>query len=160
MGVGWKRLRGIGAGLALMLATASAAEAAKLEKAECEGLRVEQVTLGEAGINADLARGPEWAKANLGPERLKLIERFIELEEALAFRCPEQPRKPEEVKGSPGKKPAAKTSAAADDATTEQAAEPAASVQQQPARKSKTNRRAKAKKQDPEGIPGVLAAPQ
>ena len=39
------------------------------------------------GIKADMERGPEWAKANMPPERLQSARRLLELEDQLEFRC-------------------------------------------------------------------------
>ena len=78
--------------VALLLA-AQPVLAAKLDKPVCDDLKVEQGLLQQKGIPTDLARGPEWGKANLSRDRLKEIERLIHVEEQLAFRCP-QPRKP------------------------------------------------------------------
>ena len=38
-----------------------------------------------------MAKGPEWAKANLGPEKLQQVQRLIEVEEQLLFRCQGKP---------------------------------------------------------------------
>jgi len=40
-----------------------------------------------AGVRDDMQRGPEWAKANLTPERLGNIQHLIGIEEQLEFRC-------------------------------------------------------------------------
>ncbi|HKZ96686.1 MAG TPA: hypothetical protein VJ045_06865 [Hyphomicrobiaceae bacterium] len=65
----------------------SVALAAPLEPAACDGLKRERDTLLTQGVKTDMERGPEWAKANLDPGRLKLVEHLIEVEEQLAFRC-------------------------------------------------------------------------
>ena len=38
-----------------------------------------------------LAKGPEWAKANLPPDKLEQIRRLIEVDEQLLFRCQGKP---------------------------------------------------------------------
>lgn len=76
----------------LVLLAAGAAPAAKLDKAICDDLKIEQGLLQQKGVAADMAKGPEWGKT-LGRERLKEIERLITVEEQLSFRCP-QPKKP------------------------------------------------------------------
>ena len=76
------------AAAALGLATAPRAE---LSKAVCDELRAEKARLEAAGIPQAMEKGPEWAKANLGPDRLRQIQRFIEVGEGLTFRC-ERPR--------------------------------------------------------------------
>jgi hypothetical protein len=63
--------------------------AAPLDQAACDGLKSERSALVAAGLEVDRNRGPEWAKANLAPDRLKLIERMIDVDEQLSFRCGE-----------------------------------------------------------------------
>lgn len=75
--------------LALALLPAVSARAAPLEPAACASLKAEHESLVAAGAKADMARGPEWAKANLAPDRLGRIERLIAVEEQLSFRCGE-----------------------------------------------------------------------
>lgn len=58
-----------------------------MDKATCAAMSAEYQGLIAAGLKADLEKGPEWGKANLNEERLKLIARLIEVEETLAFRC-------------------------------------------------------------------------
>ena len=79
-------LAALGAILASSLAGGVAA-AAQLDKAACEVLKTEQATLVTAGTKTDMDKGPEWAKANLAPDRLQQVARYIELEEQLSFRC-------------------------------------------------------------------------
>lgn len=73
--------------LALLAAGTSFAMAAKLEKAVCKDLNGELASVLATGVRDDMARGPEWAKANLTPDRLGTIKRLIEIEEQLQFRC-------------------------------------------------------------------------
>jgi hypothetical protein len=84
------------------------AAAARLDKDACEALKSEQARLIEGGTKADMERGPDWAKANLAPDRLKRIERLLEVEEGLAFRCPQPRPAPTEAeaKGEPAAAPA------------------------------------------------------
>ncbi len=65
------------------------AGAAPLDQAACDTLKSERSALVAAGLEVDRNRGPEWAKANLAPDRLKLIERMIAVDEQLSFRCGE-----------------------------------------------------------------------
>lgn len=75
-------------GLWVILALAApAAWAAPLEPEECKTLSSEYDSLVEAGAKSDMAKGVEWAKANLAPERLSRIARLITVEEKLSFRC-------------------------------------------------------------------------
>lgn len=68
----------------LVPATASASE---LTAEACEALTGEHTTLLEAGAGTDIERGPDWAKDNLGELRLQRVQRLIEVEEQIAFRC-------------------------------------------------------------------------
>lgn len=65
-----------------------AARAAKLDDTACDTLKVERARLDTDAIKSDMAKGPQWAKDNLTPERLKEIEQLIGLQESIAFRCP------------------------------------------------------------------------
>ena len=40
-----------------------------------------------SGVRDDMGRGPDWARSNLPPERLRSIRRMLEVEEQLEFRC-------------------------------------------------------------------------
>lgn len=74
--------------VALSLA-APRAMAAPLEPEACATLRTEHQSLVAGGAKSDMARGADWAKANLAPDRLAKIERLITVEEQLSFRCGE-----------------------------------------------------------------------
>ncbi len=67
-------------------ATALATEP-KLDALTCTELRLEHLKSVELGLYADFQRGPEWAKANLLPERLRDLELFIQLDEQVKFGC-------------------------------------------------------------------------
>jgi hypothetical protein len=69
------------------LAALTQARAAPLDAETCAKLQGEQERLENAGVEKDMAKGPAWAKANLAPEKLNLVQRFIEIEEQLLFRC-------------------------------------------------------------------------
>jgi hypothetical protein len=77
----------------MMLGLAGEALAAPLDKAVCDSLKEEHGQLVLAGAKDNMARGPEWATANLAPDKIKEIKRLIDVEEQLAFRCP-QPKPP------------------------------------------------------------------
>jgi hypothetical protein len=79
--------RTIIASLAALLLAVSPSRAEPLDKAACDALHAEAATLAAAGLKADMEKGPEWAKANLPEDRMKQIQRYIEVEEGLAFRC-------------------------------------------------------------------------
>jgi hypothetical protein len=63
------------------------ARASPLDADTCNKMMVEQGALETAGVEQDLAKGPEWAKTNLSAERIAQVRRFIELEELILFRC-------------------------------------------------------------------------
>ena len=72
---------------AVWVAVPSMAFATKLDKAACAELSTELSALTGTGIKAEMDRGPEWAKANMPPERLQSARRLLELEDQLEFRC-------------------------------------------------------------------------
>jgi hypothetical protein len=61
--------------------------AAKLDNAACAALTDERNAITATGVKADMERGPEWAKANMPPERLQSALRLLEVEDQLEFRC-------------------------------------------------------------------------
>jgi len=67
----------------------SGAMAEPLAKEACEAAATERAVLLAAGVHETVKKGPEWAKANLPPAKLKDIERFIGLQETMLFRCGE-----------------------------------------------------------------------
>ena len=72
---------------AFWVAGPAAALAAKLDKAACASLASELSTVLATGVKAEMERGPEWAKANMPPERLQSALRLLEIEDQLEFRC-------------------------------------------------------------------------
>jgi len=73
--------------LASIVAGYGPAAAVPLDASTCEQLQVRLDTLRSEGAADDMARGPEWARANLSPERLQRIGALLEAEEQLNFRC-------------------------------------------------------------------------
>ena len=77
--------------LALCVAAGIAAladvHAAPLDADACAKLKVERESLEQAGVRGNMAKGPQWAKANLPADKLEQIQRLIELESQLLFRC-------------------------------------------------------------------------
>ena len=71
----------------LVACGSSAGWAGRLDKATCATLSDEYVEAAHSGIQDDLSRGPAWGKANLKPDRLSAIMRFIDVEQQLEFRC-------------------------------------------------------------------------
>ncbi len=61
--------------------------AASLDKSACNDLNQEFAGMLATGLRGDMERGPQWAKDNLGPEKLQDMRHLIELEEQLEFRC-------------------------------------------------------------------------
>ena len=72
---------------AATLAMPVSAPAKPLEYDYCQELKTEQRTLRNAGIERDMRRGPDWAKANLTDEDLGRIRRYLTVEEQIRFRC-------------------------------------------------------------------------
>ncbi|MBX9683421.1 MAG: hypothetical protein K2X41_06490 [Hyphomicrobium sp.] len=77
--------------------SAAGATPARLGSATCEGLRSERQRFTQTGIIAELQRGPEWAKANLSPDRLLQIEAYIRIDEDLKFGCRDAVLSPQAV---------------------------------------------------------------
>jgi hypothetical protein len=74
--------------LAPQLAFAPAfATPAKLDTDTCNQLRLEHMKYVASGAEADLQRGPDWAKANLSQEKLRDLELYIQLDEQVKFGC-------------------------------------------------------------------------
>jgi hypothetical protein len=72
---------------AFLLAAPAGLSAAPLEKEECDRLRSEKQGLVVLGVDKEFAKGPDWAKANLGEAELNLLKRYLALDEQLKFRC-------------------------------------------------------------------------
>lgn len=94
-------------GLSLGIFSAQAA-AVPLAPEDCVRARSEQFILEGSGVPADMSRGAEWARANLEPERLKRIARWIELQEYILFRCP-RPKPPPQPELQATRSPATRT---------------------------------------------------
>lgn len=75
------------AALAALVVALAQARASPLDADSCAKLQLEQTALEQAGVEADMAKGPDWASANLPPRRIDQILRFIEVQELLLFRC-------------------------------------------------------------------------
>jgi hypothetical protein len=74
-----------------LLLQVGVANAASLDKETCDKLKVEQAQLEGTGVRGTMAKGPEWAKANLAADKLGEIKRLLELDELLLFRCQGRP---------------------------------------------------------------------
>ncbi|MGQ0457572.1 MAG: hypothetical protein ACT4OU_10975 [Hyphomicrobium sp.] len=118
------------AAAAAALACTAGATPPRLDDATCQEMRLEKVKFIETGILADIARGPEWAKTNLSPEKLREIELFIMLDEQLMFGCRDAKISPDAARAGQAAieleipiAPAADPAAAAPAAKTPKAAE-------------------------------------
>lgn len=109
-----------------------AAVADQLAKEACDALKAEFATLDASGLKDEMEKGPDWAKANMAPDRLKQVARYIELEEQISFRCrvlTVPPRKkPLPAAKDAGKDQPGKDAKAAADPTAVPAAKPGAPV--------------------------------
>jgi hypothetical protein len=77
--------------IAALLLQAPVSWAVQLDKESCTKLKSEQAQLEKDGARGSLGKGPDWAKANLGPEKLDQVRRLIEVDEQLLFRCGGRP---------------------------------------------------------------------
>jgi hypothetical protein len=134
--------------LALMalLCVPGPALAAKLDAEACRKVKGEHEALMAAGVRGDMGRGPEWAKANLPPERLERIKRWLTLEEDLRFKCNEA--RPTSLK--PG----------SEDPEDGEAAKPAAAPAPVPAARKKAAQPAPAAPPAPAAAPAASGAAQ
>src|SRR5262249_23028969 len=73
--------------IAALLLHAPVSWAVQLDKESCTKLKSEQAQLEKDGARGSLGKGPDWAKANLGAEKLDQVRRLIEVDEQLLFRC-------------------------------------------------------------------------
>lgn len=78
--------------VALIAAGGGETWANHLDKTACADLNTELAGLLASGLKEDMDKGPAWAAANLPPERLVAINKVIELQGLVEFRC-----------GSPGR---------------------------------------------------------
>jgi hypothetical protein len=88
---------------AALLLWAGEAMAMPLDKASCDQLKAEKAALEGGGALAAMAKGAQWAKDNLKPEQLAQIQRMIDVDGQLLFRCNGQPLVvlPKEVEAEP-----------------------------------------------------------
>ena len=132
-----------------LLLQAGVAKAASLDKETCDKLKVEQAQIEGTGVRGSMAKGPEWAKANLAADKLGEIKRLIEVDELLLFRCQGRPLVvlPPEVELDPAAKAGeAKEDGQEPDAKgTEKKAPPPAKKAPAPAAKTAVGGESKAK---------------
>jgi hypothetical protein len=112
---------GLVLGVPALLLTCSAAAAATLDQEACARLKTELLQLELAGTRTNMAKGPDWAKLNLGADKLLQIKRLMEVEEQLLFRCQGKPLVvlPEAAEAEAAPAPAGKEGAAPAKAATE-----------------------------------------
>lgn len=97
-----KRLAG-GLGVCFCLVLAPALSAA--EQKTCEQMIEERNRISALGVEKDMAKGHEWARANLSQSDLNLIREFIEISEHIRFRCTQRaatPGKSDTAAAAPG----------------------------------------------------------
>ena len=73
--------------LAVLLIGPSAASADPLDDAACQRLRSERQALTVLGIDKQVEKGADWAKARLTVADLHLVKRYLDVSEQLKFRC-------------------------------------------------------------------------
>lgn len=110
---------------------AGMASADQLGKDACAALKAEAATLDATGLKDEMEKGPDWAKANMAPDRLSQVARYIEIEEQISFRCrvltvPPRRKSPPVAKSQAGKDAKVEPVTATPDATGTPAAKPAA----------------------------------
>ena len=144
--------------LALLAAGAGDAWAARLDKTGCADLNTELATLLGSGLKEDMDKGPAWGAANLNPERLITINRVVELQGLLEFRCGAPGRN---MAKSPNAKPNDKApadKAGAAKATAKSNGEHAedAAAAMKPAQKARTMRRKRGSAATSPDLPAVV----
>jgi hypothetical protein len=72
---------------ALLAVAATPAAASQLDEGTCKKLQAERQGLAVLGVDKNLEKGADWAKANLKPADISLVKRYLELYEQLKFRC-------------------------------------------------------------------------
>src|SRR5215510_7621302 len=120
----WPRITGIGALLGALSWALGGAAAAALDQEACARLKTELLQLELAGVRVSMAKGPDWAKANLATDKLDQIKRLLEVEEQILFRCQGKPLVvlPEGVDAEPPPPPERKEAAPAKPAADGKAA--------------------------------------
>jgi hypothetical protein len=88
---------------AALLAWAGEVMAMPLDKTSCDQLKAEKAALEGGGARAAMAKGAQWAKDNLKPEQLAQIQRMLDVDGQLLFRCNGRPlvELPKEVEAEP-----------------------------------------------------------
>jgi len=147
----------LAAALALC-ASGGEVSATRLDKTACADLNTELSGLLAPGLKEDMDKGPTWGAANLSPERLATINRVIELQGVIEFRC----GSPARNIAKPDTKPADKAPADKSGASKAVTAKPNAddndeATPAKPQQKTKTMRRRRGSAANPE-LPAVAPA--
>jgi len=149
--------------LALLAAAGGHAWATRLDKASCADLTTELASLMGGGLKEDMDKGPAWAAGNLPPERIASINRAIDLQGLIEFRCnappghnaaKSHPAKPDDK--APADKPGTAKATTAK-ANGEEAAEDAAAATK-PAQKARTMRHKRGSAATSPEMPAVVPA--
>jgi hypothetical protein len=74
--------------VALAGTLAPPALAGPLDEQTCEQLKREVADLEGLGAREHLGKGAAWGKGNLNSRQLEQVKKLIEIDEAIAFRCP------------------------------------------------------------------------
>ena len=82
-----RRARMFFGAICCMAPAISTAAATSLEKEACGQLALERKGLQALKVKELMAKGPDWALANLSQGDLNLVRRFIEVDEQIKFRC-------------------------------------------------------------------------
>jgi hypothetical protein len=151
----------LGVVLALLAAGGGDASANRLDKTACTDLNTELSGLLVPGLKEDMDKGPAWAAANLSPERLVTINKVIELQGVLEFRCGNPARNIAKPDMRPDDKAPAEKPGAAKAATTKPNADDSdEATPAKPTQKAKTVRRRRGSAANPEPSPVTPAAAQ
>jgi hypothetical protein len=73
--------------MAMFAGAAGPAAATPLDQEACKKLYTERQGLAAQGVDKNLEKGPDWAKANLKVADIILVKRYLELYEQIKFRC-------------------------------------------------------------------------
>lgn len=76
------------------------APAAPLDEQTCQQLKRDAADLEGIGARANLGKGAAWGRTNLNSTQLEQVKKLIEIDEAIAFRCPRPKPVPEVVPGA------------------------------------------------------------
>lgn len=94
--------------VALLLIAPQATSAKPLSSEECAKFAAEHAKLAKKGLEKAMDQDPDKAKAQLEPQQIADIERFLFVEGEIRFRCPEIklaiPDPPEPVKDKAAEK--------------------------------------------------------